>query len=71
MQQRERSFAEAVLATRTLHSATNPDDTASEHTTTTELWAAQARHALVGRLAEHLAPAAGRPASELTDQTAP
>ncbi|MFD8219445.1 P-loop NTPase fold protein [Streptomyces sp. NPDC059697] len=58
----------AVLATRTLHSATNPDDTASEHTTTTEPWAAQARDALIGRLAEHLAPAAGRPASDITEQ---
>ncbi|MEV7144647.1 P-loop NTPase fold protein [Streptomyces tauricus] len=58
----------AVLATRTLHSATNPDDTASEHVTTTEPWAAQARDALTGRLAEHLAPAAGRLASDITDQ---
>lgn len=58
----------AVLATRTLHSATNPDDTASERTTTIEPWAAQARDALTGRLAEHLAPAARRPASDLTDQ---
>lgn len=40
----------AVLATRTLHSATNPDDTACEHVTTTEPWAAQARDALTGRL---------------------
>lgn len=58
----------AVLATRTLHSATNPDDTASEHTTTTEPWAAQARDALTGRLAEHLTPAAQRSAPDLTDQ---
>ncbi|MFK0181853.1 hypothetical protein ACIQVR_38575 [Streptomyces xanthochromogenes] len=58
----------AVLATRTLHSATNPDDTASEHTTTTEPWALQARDALTGRLAEHLAPAAQRSAPDLTDQ---
>ncbi|MFJ5534111.1 P-loop NTPase fold protein [Streptomyces sp. NPDC093261] len=58
----------AVLATRTLHTATNPDDTASEHTTTTEPWAAQARDALTGRLAEHLAPAAQRSTPDLTDQ---
>ncbi|MGW2232232.1 hypothetical protein ACWCRG_43170, partial [Streptomyces formicae] len=58
----------AVLATRTLHSATNSDDTASEHTTTTEPWAAQARDALTGRLAEHLTPAAARPTPDLTDQ---
>lgn len=58
----------AVLATRTLQSATNPDDTASEHATTTEPWAAQARDALTARLAEHLAPAAGRPATDLTEQ---
>ncbi|MFD9590133.1 P-loop NTPase fold protein [Streptomyces sp. NPDC059980] len=58
----------AVLATRTLHSATNPDDTASEHVTTTEPWAAQARDALTGRLAEHLTPAAARPTPDLTDQ---
>ncbi|WP_330257750.1 hypothetical protein OG586_37260 [Streptomyces murinus] len=58
----------AVLATRTLHSATDPDDTASEHTTTTELSAAQARDALTSRLAEHLAPAAQRSAPDLTDQ---
>ncbi|MGV9903382.1 hypothetical protein ACWDU8_13025 [Streptomyces sp. NPDC003388] len=57
-----------VLATRTLHSATNPDDTASEHTTTTEPWAAQARDALTGRLTGHLTPAAVRPAPDLTDQ---
>ncbi|MGW5354189.1 KAP family P-loop NTPase fold protein [Streptomyces sp. NPDC004031] len=58
----------AVLATRTLHRATNPDDTASEHVTTTEEWAAQARDTLTARLAEHLAPAAGRPATNLTKQ---
>ncbi|SHN38136.1 hypothetical protein [Actinacidiphila paucisporea] len=58
----------AVLATRTLHRATNPDDTASEHVTTTEAWAAQARDALTGRLVEHLAPATQRPATNLTEQ---
>ncbi|MFC4036320.1 hypothetical protein ACFO3J_33480 [Streptomyces polygonati] len=58
----------AVLATRTLQSATNPNDTTSEHATTTEAWAAQARDALTGRLAEHLTPAAGRPATDLTEQ---
>ncbi|SDN39273.1 P-loop NTPase fold protein [Actinacidiphila guanduensis] len=60
--------AGAVLATRTLHRATNPDDTASEHVTATEEWAAQARDALTARLAEHLAPATERPATNLTEQ---
>jgi hypothetical protein len=36
--------------------------------TTTEEWATQARDALTGRLAEHLAPAAQRPATDLTEQ---
>ncbi|MFE6274426.1 P-loop NTPase fold protein [Streptomyces goshikiensis] len=58
----------AVLATRTLHRATNPDDTASERVQISEEWAVQARDALTGRLAEHLTPAAHRPATDLTEQ---
>ncbi|SFF71316.1 hypothetical protein SAMN02787118_11127 [Streptomyces mirabilis] len=53
----------AVLATRSLHSATNPDDTASEHSTTTEPWAAQACDALIGRLAR--TPRTGRRTARL------
>uniref|UniRef100_UPI003D754A2B KAP family P-loop NTPase fold protein n=1 Tax=Actinacidiphila sp. bgisy160 TaxID=3413796 RepID=UPI003D754A2B len=58
----------AVLATRTLHSATNTDDATRENTTTTEPWAATARDTLTGRLTEHLAPATQQPASDLTEQ---
>ncbi|WP_406164401.1 P-loop NTPase fold protein [Streptomyces sp. NBC_00996] len=57
----------AILATRTLHRATNPDNNDSEHVQTTEDWSLHARDAVAERIAQHLAPSTGRPAEELTD----
>ncbi len=57
----------AVLATRTLHRATNPGDNDSEEVQTTEDWSLQARDTVAERIAQHLAPTTGRPAEELTE----
>ncbi|MFB6850150.1 hypothetical protein ACFCXS_35535 [Streptomyces sp. NPDC056373] len=57
----------AVLATRTLHRATNADDNDSEEVQTTENWSLQARDTVTEQIAQHLAPTTGRPAEELTE----
>ncbi|MBA6439946.1 P-loop NTPase fold protein [Streptomyces sp. GMR22] len=57
----------AILATRTLHRATNSDDNDSEQVQTAEDWALQARDAVADRIAQHLTPSMGSPADELTD----
>ncbi len=60
----------AVLATRTLHRATNPDNNDSEEVQTTEDWSLQARDAVTEQIAQHLVPTTGRPAEELTESDA-
>ncbi|WP_257033621.1 hypothetical protein [Streptomyces sp. Ag109_G2-15] len=57
----------AILATRTLHRATNSDDNDSEQVQTAEDWALQARDAVAERIAHHLTPTMGSLAEELTD----
>ncbi|CAM5683114.1 Energy-coupling factor transporter ATP-binding protein EcfA2 OS=Streptomyces griseomycini OX=66895 GN=FHS37_007833 PE=4 SV=1 [Streptomyces griseomycini] len=56
----------ALLATRTLHRATTPDNDSTEHVQTTEDWALQARDAVAEQITQHLTPATGRPAEELS-----
>ncbi|MEU6646626.1 hypothetical protein ABZ863_29325 [Saccharomonospora sp. NPDC046836] len=57
----------AVLATRTLHRVTNPDNNDSEEVQTAEDWSLQARDAVTEQIAQHLVPTTGRPAEELTE----
>jgi len=57
----------AVLATRTLHRATNPDDADTEQVQPIENWAIQASEAVADQIKRHLAPTTDRPAEELTE----
>ncbi|SOE19064.1 KAP family P-loop domain-containing protein [Streptomyces sp. OK228] len=57
----------AVLATRTLHRVTNPDNNDSEEVQTAEDWSLHARDAVTEQIAQHLVPTTGRPAEELTE----